>query len=102
MMMTQQRKENKLKHIAKISFEFPIVGVEEFEADTEADAIALATDKYGKDKKNFNVEIISEEAAKEVLGSGDVRSSDGGNDTSGSNVGEAGTEGSNGDTVSST
>jgi len=77
-------------HRVKISCDFPIVGVVEIEANTEAEALAIATDRYGKDKKNFNVEIIQEEEFEKIRSVGDVRQSGGSNDPAGGNVSSGG------------
>lgn len=77
-----------MKYNIKVSCDFPIVGVAEVEADTEKDALVIATERYGKDKKNFNVEIISEEeAAEAVHRAGNIRQSSGGDNPTGSDVG---------------
>ena len=79
-----------MAHKVKVSCDFPIVGVVEIEANTEAEALAIAIDRYGKDKKNFNVEIIQEEEFEKIRSVGDVRQSGGSNDPAGSDVSSGG------------
>lgn len=78
----------------KVSLDFPIVGITEVEADTEADALRIATERYGKDKKNFNVELVQEEAAEAVHSTGDVRQSSGSDNSVGSDISIGGSQGS--------
>lgn len=74
----------------KISCDFPIVGIVDLETETEAEALAIATERYGKDKKNFAVEIIQKETSEEVHSLGDVRQSGGSNDPAGGDVSSGG------------
>lgn len=87
-----------------LQFDLPVGAIEEYDTnDTEA-ALKMASDKYSEGKKNFSVQIYTEDAvtsdAQAVPSAGDIRSAERSDDTTGGNVSEGSTPSSDADTGS--